>query len=271
MTTKVRVLAGRIPHAPALVTGLLIIVLWELIAAQFTPRRFPGLLVLAENFVIVMTNSGEYDLYENISITLLRIGIGASIAIVLAVFWGVLMGVRSDLEDYLSAPLFLLLTFPSVFWAFLAVLWFGLTNLLVPVFVIVLIVFPYLTVNIWEGTKDIDPNLVEMARAFDVSRTAIFRDIYLPHLTPYLFTTTRLGFAVAWKLSLVAEIFGTSTGVGVVIRNYYEAFDTSMVMAWALPIMLLMFGVEQLLQHLEKQSYQWKPASEIETTGGMAE
>lgn len=270
MVSVTRDALQRIPHLPVLLSGAVVVVLWEALATQFTPSTFPGLVALAENVLVVVTNQGQYDFVDNAVISLVRITVGASISIALALCYGLAMGIRSDVEDYLSVPLFALLTFPSVFWAFLAVIWFGLHELLVPVFVIVVIVFPYLTTTIWEGTKDIDQDLLEMAHAFDADTLSIFRHVYLPHLQPYLYTSTRLGFALSWKLALVAEIFGTTSGIGVVVKNHFEAFQTDMVIAWAVPMMLLMFGLEQLIRRYERRASKWRSEVDADdTTEGL--
>ena len=53
-------------------------------------------------------------------------------------------------------------------------------------FIAVVFVFPYVAVNVFEGVKNIDRELLDMGRAFKVQRSAMIRRIVLPSLTPYL-------------------------------------------------------------------------------------
>ena len=257
-----------LPHPLSAVSVLAVLLGWQLLSLAFPPYRFPGLLGLAENVSVVLTGAGEFDPVRQYGATLGRVAVGFCLSFVLAAVWGFAMAVRPAAEDYLGAPLFTLLTVPSVVWAFLGVLWFGLTDHLVPVFVVVLVVFPYMAVNLWEGIGTVDPALVEMARAFDVSAVETWRHVYLPQLVPTLFATARLGLAVAWKLSLVAEVFGAATGVGVVVKYHFENFDTGMVLAWAVPVMLVVFGLDRLLRLAERRATRWRPedASRPEVT-----
>jgi len=140
-----------------------------------------------------------------------------------------------------------------------------LTEFAVPVLVIVLIVFPYLTAIIWEGTRDLSENLLKMATAYDARSSHIWRDIYLPHIKPVLFGAMRVGLAVSWKLALVAEVFGTATGVGVAVNYHFEAFDTGMVIAWAIPIIGVMIIADRLLRWSEHRAAQ-KRGYDTETT-----
>lgn len=254
-----------VPHRLTVASVLAVLLGWQLLSLAFPPYRFPGLVRLAENVAVVLTGAGEFDPVLHYGVTLGRVLVGFVLSFVLAAGWGVVMATRPVAEDYLGAPLFTLLTVPSVVWALLGVLWFGLTEHLVPVFVVVLVVFPYMAVSLWEGVEAVDRRLVEMARAFDASPVETWRHVYLPQLLPTLYATTRLGLAVAWKLSLVAEVFGAATGVGVVVKYHFENFDTGMVVAWAVPVMLLMFGVERLLARAERRATRWRPDSRVET------
>ncbi|MDX1748197.1 MAG: ABC transporter permease subunit, partial [Halobacteriales archaeon] len=127
------------------------------------------------------------------------------------------------------------------------------------------------TVNMWQGTKAVDKGLIEMADAFKASRSQVWRHIYIPHLTPFTFATARLAFTISWKLSLVAEIFGSNSGIGVVVQNYYQNFQTNMIIAWALPIMFLMLVIERFLQRMEHRAYRWRPDAEGATDMEMVE
>ncbi|MFB6192120.1 MAG: ABC transporter permease [Haloarculaceae archaeon] len=242
-------------------SAVAVVLAWQSLSLAFPPYRFPGLVRLAGNVAVVVSGTGTFDPVVHYGATLGRVLAGFAVSFLLAAAWGFGMGLRPAAEDYLGAPLFALLTVPSVVWAFLGVLWFGLTEHLVPLFVIVLVVFPYLAVVLWEGVGAVDDRLVEMARAFDASAAETWRHVYLPQLLPSLFAATRLGLALAWKLALVAEVFGAATGVGVVVKFHFENFDTGMVIAWAVPAMLLMVAVERLLGRAERRAARWRPGA----------
>lgn len=245
------------------VVGLVVVLSgWQLLSLFFEQTQFPGLVRLLENVVIVLTGGDEFDPVANISITLQRTVAGFALSMVIGTTVGIFMGTNQFLEDYLTTPVMTFLSFPALIWAFLGILWFGLTEYVVPVFVIVMVVTPYVVVNVWEGIKDLDRELVEMAEAFEAGRAQVWRHLYLPHLTPYLLGTTRLAFSLSWKILLVAEIFGTQVGIGHIVNHYYLNFRSDMILAWALPIMLLMFGLERLLRRLERRLFAWRPEAE---------
>ena len=251
-------------HWPVIIIGSVILVAlgWQLLALQFPPYEFPGLFELWHNVVLVLSGGDQFSPLSHYRATILRVAIGFSLAICIATAWGVAMGIRPTIGPYLAGPLFIALTVPSVVWAFLAIIWFGLTELLVPVFVIVAIVTPYLTVTMWKGIESIDHRTVAMARSFGATPLMRWRWIYLPHLSPYLIGAARVGLAVSWKVALVAEVFGSATGVGVVIKFHFESLDTGMVIAWALPIMILIYGVDRLFVYGGNRSKQWQASDD---------
>lgn len=251
-------LSERLPSPAVILSVVLVLGAWQLLSMTMASYRFPGFLQLAESIWLIFTGGTDHSWVTNYGVTLVRIFIGFAVVMVLGSVVGILMGISTVLEDYISTFTVLMLTIPSVLWAFLAVMWFGPTDYLVPVFVIVAIIFPYVTVNMWQGAKDVDSNLIEMATAFKLGRYDMWRHVYIPHLTPYTFSTMRLAFAISWKLSLVAEIFGSSNGIGVVVDNYYQTFQTDMIIAWSLPMMVLMLVVERIFERLEQRSYRWR-------------
>lgn len=271
MSTATRRWFDAIPRPGAIVGIAFLLVSWQLLSTQFPAYRFPGLQHLAGAFWQVVTNGTRYDVVENLGYTVIRIVLGFGIVMTFGTLAGVYMGLSKSTEDYLSPVVTTLLTVPSVIWAFLAVIWLGLSEFVAPVFVITIIIIPYVAIQMWQGTNDVPQDLLAMATAFGASREQVWRDVLIPYLTPYTLATSRLAFTLCWKLSLVAEIFGANTGVGVVVRNNFLSFQTDMIIAWALPVMLFTFLIERVLQRLEQRAYRWRDTDTTETSTQVLE
>ncbi|UCG67090.1 MAG: ABC transporter permease subunit, partial [Deltaproteobacteria bacterium] len=150
------------------------------------------------------------------------------------------------------------LTIPSLTGAVIAVLWLGI-RFLTPSFSVIMIATPYVAINIWEGVKDVDKDLVDMGRAFDVSKRSIIKNIYIPSLLPFVFAAIRIGFSVSWKLVVLAEVFGSNEGIGYMIFYWYQMFDMELVLAWVLLFALIMFYVEYgIIRRLERRLFSWR-------------
>ncbi|WP_052367809.1 ABC transporter permease [Haloferax sp. ATB1] len=261
--TLVRKLNERIIH-PSVVAILLFFGIWQFVSLSFDPTVFPGLGQLFENIVTVVMNSDQFEFVGNVVPTLVRIALGFLISMSIGTILGVSMGIYKPVEEYLTAPVMAIMTFPAVVWAFMGILWFGITDYTVHILVIALVVTPYVAVNIWKGAESVDHELVEMADTFDASRIQEWQHIHIPHLLPFLFSSARLAFALSWKIALVAEVFGATSGVGYVVSYYFQTLRADMIIAWAVPVMVLMYGVERGFKRLEDRSFAWRPELEEE-------
>jgi NitT/TauT family transport system permease protein len=122
-----------------------------------------------------------------------------------------------------------------------------------------MIATPYVAVNIWGGVKDVEKDLVDMGRAFDVSKRRIIKNIYIPSLLPFVFAAIRIGFSVSWKLVVLAEVFGSSEGIGYMIFYWYQMFDMELVLAWVLLFAFIMFFVEYgIIRRWERRLFSWR-------------
>ncbi|HUK61386.1 MAG TPA: ABC transporter permease subunit [Stellaceae bacterium] len=137
-------------------------------------------------------------------------------------------------------------SFPSVGWAILAMIWFGTTNAAV-IFVEVAVLTPFCLINILEGLKELDTELLEMGSSFTRLGGRRFRKIVVPMLLPYLMAAIRIAYGIAWKIALVAELFGVSSGLGYLMLKAEIVSDAATVYATCFAIVLLFLAGEKLV------------------------
>jgi NitT/TauT family transport system permease protein len=165
--------------------------------------------------------------------------IGSALA-VLARAVPALDGVLSGLvQPFFSA-------FPSIGWAILAAIWFTPGHLSI-VFVQVAILVPFCLINVAEGLRQMDREMLEMASSFTRTRRRIVLRVGLPLLLPYMMGALRIAYGVAWKIALVAELLGSTSGLGFLMLRAQGSADLSTVLAACLAIVVLFFAGERLL------------------------
>jgi NitT/TauT family transport system permease protein len=152
-----------------------------------------------------------------------------------------------------------LLTVPSVCWAFLSVLWFGISNV-APILTIVLIVLPFVVLNVWEGTKAMEKSLIEMGHVYKADRSLMLRKVLIPQLMPYIFSSLRIALSLSWKIALVAEAFGAGNGVGQELINWFQDTRVDMMLAWGVSFMIVMVAIDLLVfRALARRAFAWRP------------
>ncbi|MFQ5691640.1 MAG: ABC transporter permease [Nitrospinota bacterium] len=250
----------RILLHPRLMAFVTILAIWWLSSA--VTNTLLDLRVLPDPYTVfkvaVTDTIPDPEFLGHLGSTLLRILVGFTITLIIGMAIGIVMGVRPYWESFFSDFVVIGLTIPSLAWAVIGVLWFGIKPM-TPVFATFMITFPFVTINIWEGMNDVDKELVDMGRAFGVRRKTIIREIYIPSLMPFFFAAIRFGFAVAWKIVILAEAFGSSNGIGYMIFQWYGLFNMRQVLAWVVIFTILMLVLEYgVIRVIERRVLSWR-------------
>jgi NitT/TauT family transport system permease protein/sulfonate transport system permease protein len=137
-------------------------------------------------------------------------------------------------------------SFPSIGWAILAAIWFNPGDFGV-IFVEVAILIPFCLINIAEGLRNIDRELLEMGRSFTRNRTRILWRLTLPLLVPYGLSATRIAYGIAWKIALVAELLGAPSGIGYLMLRAQTAADSTTFLAACFAVVLIFIAGERLV------------------------
>lgn len=242
--------------SPRWLAVLLILVAWQALAAVMDTRvvPYPG-RVFSELWDIL--SSGLF--FEHLGASMVRILTGFAVTLLIGTVVGVLMGSRRSWNALLIDVVVLGLTMPGLIYALLSVMFFGL-SLLAPVTAIALGSYPFVAINVREGVRALDKDLLDMSRAYRVKRQKVVRKIILPFLLPFFLAAIRVGFAIAWKISTLVEVFGAVNGVGYMIRSGFDAFSVPTIVAWALLFGAVMLAIEYgILLPAERYLARWRP------------
>lgn len=232
--------------------------LWVVAAALTAdPQILPQPWALAQPFV-QEARSGE--LPYHLGATLVRVVWAFALAMGLGIALGLVMGRSDRVNRWLDPWLVIFLNLPALVLIVLCYLWIGL-NETAAILAVTLNKIPNVATVVREGARALDPNLDAMARVYRMSALARFRHVTLPQLAPFITGAARAGVAVIWKIVLVVEFLGRSSGVGFQIHLYFQLFDVAMVLVYALSFIAVMLVVEWLiLQPWERRVRRWRQA-----------
>jgi NitT/TauT family transport system permease protein len=179
-------------------------------------------------------------------VTFLRVAAAVALAMALAIVLAIAARRSGIVAAVIEQRLLLILnSFPSVGWAILGVVWFKVSNTTV-IFIEVMIVLPFCLINALEGFRQIDVELEEMGRSLSRSRVRLFMRVTLPLVMPFLVAGLRIAFGIAWKIALVAELFGSQSGLGYLLLRAQSTSDAAMVFACCFVIVLVVFAIDRL-------------------------
>jgi NitT/TauT family transport system permease protein len=125
-------------------------------------------------------------------------------------------------------------------------------------------VAPALTVSVVQGVRAIDPDIIEMAHVFRIPRSVQLRRLWLPAMMPFLLSGARLGFSLAWKVIVLVEIFGLSSGVGYQLNSEFSSQNVAGVLAWTIAFGVVMAVIEYgVLQTAERRLTRWRRVARV--------
>lgn len=238
------------------VLSLLSLVLAWQIGAHFAGAQLlPTPLVVAD---VIWRETVSGNMPRQVAITLARVAIAFSIAMVLGSLLGVAMG-RSRWLDRIADPwVVVLLNLPALVIIVLAYIWAGLTET-AAISAVALNKLPNAAVTLREGARALDTGLDEMADVFAMPFGRRVRHVILPQLAPYLAAATRTGLSLVWKIVLVVELLGRSNGVGFELGTAFQLFDVPTIMAYGLVFVAVMLLIETfLVQPFETYASRWR-------------
>ena len=233
-----------------------VFVIWWVVTL-FTPKfAFPTPQAVLKVMWEVLQDG---SLWPNMSVTLRRTVLALIGAMVIGTTLGIVMGINKYWESFTRNWVYMALSMPGIVWVMLCVLWFGINEIALWISV-VFIIFPYVAVNVFEGVKAIDRDLLDMGRSFKIKRREMVSKIIMPSLTPYLVAALRQNFANSWKMVTLAELFGASIGIGFMIRSGFEFFATAVMLAWVAWFAIVILAIEYgIIGPLRKYLLRWRP------------
>jgi NitT/TauT family transport system permease protein len=118
-------------------------------------------------------------------------------------------------------------------------------------------VFPMLY-NTIEGARSIKPELIEVARSYRSSEWALWREVMVPYTLPFAMTGLRQAIGRGLVGMIAAEFFLSSTGLGQIIMEATQNFDTAAVFGVILIIVFAGLGLMRLGRMLESRFAKWR-------------
>jgi NitT/TauT family transport system permease protein/sulfonate transport system permease protein len=223
---------------------ILIVAAWQVASQTTLAGILPGPVEVGKS-LIVQLQDGAFLL------DLLSSGLRVAVSLVAAMLIGGFLAflpywfpvLHATVHDTIK-PFFN--SFPAIAWALLASIWFGVSNF-TAIFVQTAILIPFCLINISEGVRLLDRDILEMGRSFTSRDTRIFVNITVPLLLPYIVSALRSAYGVAWKIAIVAELFGAQSGLGFAMLRAENISDTTGVLAICVTIIIVGIAGDRLL------------------------
>jgi len=237
--------------------SLLVLVLgWALAAKQAGKEIIlPSPLVTFQHLLGLLSSA---HFWRHLSATLLRGLTGFGLSFFMGLLIGLLSGLHPPFKTFFQPWLTAIRSTPSMALILLALIWFKSNA--VTLFVTFLVVFPIITQNVSEGLQQVDPQLKELARLYQVSTSRVIREMYLPAILPYLATGAAASLGLTWKVMIAAEVVANPPlGIGTQMDLARIFLQTAEVFAWTIVVIMISLFFDRLLTSLlRRRLFYWE-------------
>jgi sulfonate transport system permease protein len=235
---------------------LAILLIWQTLSGLkiISPLLFPSPASIAREFY-GMVISGELWTHLNISVQRAALGflLGGSLGLLI----GLIVGLKKRAEQIMDPTLQMLRTVPHLAITPLFILWFGFGEVS-KVLLIALGAFFPLYVNTFLGVRSVDSKLFEVARVLEFNRFHQITKLIIPSALPNILLGLRLSLGVAWLGLVVAELMGSSEGIGYMIQDARQFSRTSAVFVGIIIFAVVGKLVDSVVRLLEERLLRWR-------------
>lgn len=230
------------------------LLLWEIFGRDVNPMlgSYPSQIVVA-GWALAASGKLGVALVQSLQPFIL----GFALAIVVGIPVGLVVGRFRFIEAAFGIFVTGGFAMPLVALVPLLVLWLGLGFAVKVAIIFLMSVFP-IAINTWLGVKVVSKSLIEVGQAFVASKATILRRIVLPATLPYIMAGIKLAVGRGVVAMVIAEFFTAISGLGGIIINAANSFDTATMFVPIVILMVFAIGLNALVSFVERKVAPWQ-------------
>jgi len=182
----------------------------------------------------------------HLGITMLRILIAFGFAFAAGTIAGIASGFNRALDLVITPLVNFFQGLPPILWAIPLLFLFGFGSVS-PILAITAIIFPLVTVTVREQTRSLPVELDELLRVFAPRKSFFLRELLLPHISPALVSSAKLGLVLGLKASITAEFFTANDGIGFLIQTAFANGRIAELYGLGLVVLIIIYLLNRLL------------------------
>lgn len=156
-------------------------------------------------------------------------------------------------REFVDPIISLLRTLPVASFIILLLIWVG--NQMLTIFLAFFIVLPLIYTNVISGFESVDPQMLEMARVFGLSKWRTFLYVYRPAFMPFLLSSTKISLGMTWKSGIMAEVLAIPIpSIGREMNTARTFLNTPDLLAWTVVVMICSYVFEQVFMWLLRKA-----------------
>lgn len=250
---QARILTSLSAHGQTILGFVLLLGLWEGMVRLFSVKLY---ILPAPSYVLATLWNKWPTIGAAAWQTAQPMLIGFGFAIVIGVLLALLFALSRWIESVVYPQIVFLQIIPKIAIAPLFMIWFGY-GLTSKVLIVFLLSFFPVVVSAVQAFRSVDPDIVDLARVTGASPFRMFWRVQIPHALPTMFTGFKVAAALAATAAVVAEFVSSDRGLGYLLVDYTNRFDTPGVFAAILVLSVMGLLLYASVEAIERVSIPW--------------
>ncbi|KNZ43341.1 ABC transporter permease [Acetobacterium bakii] len=237
---------------------LFILFAWQFVVSMGWVERF---ILPAPTDIVNALILNWSDILMHTGVTFFEGITGLLVAVVFSFAMAIIMDQFVLVKKAIYPSLVISQTVPIIIIAPLLAMWFGF-GIAPKIFVVVLVCFFPITINLIEGLQSVDQELIDLVRSMGARKIQIFSKIKFPYALPYFFSGLKIAATYSIMGAVIGEWLGGKAGLGVYMLRARHAFALDLVFASILVIVILSIGVFYGIAMIQKAIMPWEKLKE---------
>ena len=239
----------------SLISIIIMLIIWKLVSIIYES----DLILPSPEYTFISTLKlfASKNFLVIIGTTILRGIIGFSLSFILGIVIGIWAGINDHFNSFLKPILVTIRSVPVISLILLALIWFQVD--LVPIFIGFLTMFPFICTNVIDGIKNVDPDLIEMSHIYKISKQRIIKEVYLPAITPFIFSGASSAMGIGWRAIIIGEVLSQPKyGIGTLMQQAQTFLLVNEVISWTIIAIIISYIFEIMIRKFEHRIVIWK-------------
>jgi NitT/TauT family transport system permease protein len=236
-----------------LVIGLLLV--WEFSAGHLFNEFWSSRPSLIGERLFALLKSGE--IWRHVSTTVSEAVLGLFLGAIVGTPIGIALAHYRRAAKIVDPFVMGLYGLPRVALAPMFILWFGISLFSKVMMSFSMVVFVFI-LNVTEGIRTVDPDMIDLMRTMRAPRSYIMRKVTIPSIVPWLIASFRIGIGLSLVGAVVGELIGANRGLGWYVVRAGGQLDTTGVFAGLFLLMLLAMIANQIIFMIEQRALHWR-------------
>jgi NitT/TauT family transport system permease protein len=244
------------------VIPVIVVVMGLIAAIQIASFYLPSFVMPPPLTILWATIEILRSEYTHIGVTALRLLVSILFAMGVGILLGIVMGVFPKIRPYIRSLVIIDTGIPALSWMLLAIFWFPQPEVRI-FFILSVILIPFYALSIFDGIRALPRDWVDMIESFRPRRWQVLRYLILPHIIPYILSTTKSVIGYAVRMVIFSELIASTIGIGSRMSLAQSMFRIDTVLGWTVILIVLNLLLQTALTALEKYLLKWRAEASV--------